>query len=111
LGRRLADPSFTTLMDYRWIPYSFFTGVFEYSSVGLSEDDAVEYYGNDKIRICFLAGENDKEWVWGDFQEYIFLKAVLFLSEQGKRKIVGLHMLGEKSSEFIMVSYIKTLLA
>ncbi|MCV5968767.1 hypothetical protein, partial [Lactococcus petauri] len=42
-------------------------------------------------------------WIWGAFQDFIYLKAVLKIEECGESKILGLHMFGEKSSEFIMV--------
>ncbi|XP_046855600.1 thioredoxin reductase 2, mitochondrial-like isoform X2 [Xenia sp. Carnegie-2017] len=49
LAKRLFDGS-NKLMDYNKIPTTVFTPL-EYSTVGLSEDDAVEKYGEDKIEV------------------------------------------------------------
>jgi thioredoxin reductase (NADPH) len=49
LARRLFGDS-TTLMDYRIVPTTVFTPI-EYGSIGLSEQTAIEQFGDDNIEV------------------------------------------------------------
>ncbi|XP_053327137.1 thioredoxin reductase 2, mitochondrial [Spea bombifrons] len=97
LAQRLFNNS-TKLMDYDSVPTTVFTPL-EYGCVGVSEEEALERYGEDAIEV-FHAFYKPLEFTVaerGSSQCYI---KMICLRKQGLR-IVGLHFTGPNAGEVI----------
>lgn len=107
-GKLLADRLFggsTAQMDYRLIPTTVFTPL-EYSSVGLTEEEAQKQLGSDKLDVFHLRYDTleqgflqrmDKKGMPMENQCYSKIIAM----HEAPRRILGAHILGPNSGEII----------
>ena len=103
-GRRLGDRLFggkaTAKADYEFVP----TVVFSHptiGTVGLTEDEAVQKYGKDNIKIYTSTAVNTYYGSWSVAPEdkpKNYFKLVCLLPEE---RVVGLHALGMGSDEML----------
>ncbi|KAF4705622.1 thioredoxin reductase, partial [Perkinsus olseni] len=100
-GKMLADRLFGgayKLMDYHNVPTTVFTPI-EYASVGISEENARDQYGDDLIVYHSFF----KPLLWalnkerGDADCYM----KVLCENKGDRKVVGVHILGPDAGEMI----------
>ena len=107
-GTLLADRLFggsTRQMDYSYIPTTVFTPL-EYSSVGITEEEAQKQYGGDKFEVYHLhydtleqgfLGRVDKKGMPMENQCY----SKIITMREAPRRVLGAHILGPNSGEII----------
>jgi len=89
-------------MDYINVPTTIFTPL-EYACVGLSEEKAIEKYGEDNIEV-FHSSFKPLEWNFTSFTkprngELCYTKSITIINEG--YKVVGLHYCGPNAGEVI----------
>lgn len=100
-GKLLADRLFggsDILMDYDKVPTTVFTPL-EYGTVGLSEEKAIDMYGEDKIEVYHAFYIPLEFIVPGRHAEQCYMKAVCL--REGDQPVVGLHFIGPSAGEVI----------
>ncbi|XP_053948113.1 thioredoxin reductase 2, mitochondrial isoform X1 [Anastrepha ludens] len=95
LARRLFDSS-TQLMDYSNVATTVFTPL-EYSCVGLSEEAALEKYGEDNIEVFHGFYKPTEFFIPQKSVRYCYLKAIA--ERNGDQKVLGLHYVGPVAGE------------
>ncbi|KAF4670783.1 thioredoxin reductase [Perkinsus olseni] len=100
-GKMLAERLFggaSKLMDYHNVPTTVFTPI-EYASVGMSEENARDQYGDDLIVYHSFF----KPLLWALNKERgdadCYMKVIC--ENKGDRKVVGVHILGPDAGEMI----------
>jgi len=99
-GRLLAARLFagsTALMDYKMVPTTVFTPL-EYGCVGLSEEEAIEKYGEDRVE-SFLSGFMPLEWKLTDHRASDTAYAKLVCDKEDNLRVLGFHVLGPNAGE------------
>ncbi|XP_048580758.1 thioredoxin reductase 2, mitochondrial [Nematostella vectensis] len=95
LARRLFAGS-TIQMDYDNIATTVFTPL-EYSTVGLSEEDAIRQYGEENLEV-YHAFYKPLEFRVTEREEDVgYIKAVCL--REGEQSVIGLHYLGPNAGE------------
>jgi len=95
LARRLVGSS-QALTDYDLVPTTVFTPI-EYGACGLSEEDALEKYGEDSIEV-YHSSQWPLEWTVAHRPENAcYVK--LIVNVQDEERIVGFHYLGPNAGE------------
>ncbi|KAJ9522967.1 hypothetical protein QJQ45_023766 [Haematococcus lacustris] len=108
-GRRLAQRLYaggTQLMDYNSVPTTVFTPL-EYGSVGLTEEEALERYGEDNVEV-YMSHLKPLEWtvnheehngnpVRGDNE--VYCKLITHLADN--ERVLGVHYLGPNAGEIV----------
>jgi len=95
LARRLVGSS-QALTDYDLVPTTVFTPI-EYGACGLSEEDALEKYGEDSIEV-YHSSQWPLEWTVAHRPENAcYVK--LIVNVQDEERIVGIHYLGPNAGE------------
>jgi len=100
-GRLLARRLFTgakNVMDYKTIPTTVFTPL-EYSSVGLTEENAIATYGEENIEIYHVYYQ-PLEWVLAE-RENNACYAKVICNKKDNERILGIHVLGPSTGEVI----------
>lgn len=100
-GRLLARRLFTAatdIMDYDDVATTVFSPL-EYGCVGLSEEKAIERYGEDKVEIYHAYYKPTEFFVPQKSVRYCYLKAVAL--RDGDQKVLGLHYVGPVAGEVI----------
>lgn len=103
-GRIFSDNVFGSknrFVDYNLIPTAVFSQP-EISSVGLSEDMAIDKYGIDNVKVYRSKFKPMSESLMKKSNRCL-LKLIVSLPEE---KILGCHMIGESSSEIIQMASI-----
>ncbi|MFW7378719.1 MAG: glutathione-disulfide reductase [Oligoflexus sp.] len=99
-GRRLADRLFggkkDAKLDYENVPSVVFSHP-PISSIGLSEDDAKEQYGEKQIK-CYEARFTNMLFALSERKQATVMKLVTLLPEE---KVIGLHAFGQAADELI----------
>ncbi|XP_017479461.1 PREDICTED: thioredoxin reductase 2, mitochondrial isoform X1 [Rhagoletis zephyria] len=95
LARRLFSDS-TKLMDYANVATTVFTPL-EYACVGLSEDAALEKFGEDNIEVFHGFYKPTEFFIPQKSVRYCYLKAVA--QRSGDQKVLGLHYVGPVAGE------------
>lgn len=98
LARRLFGNS-TDLMDYNTIPSAVFTPL-ELGTVGYSEDDANNAYGDENID-CYLSQFAPLEWTLEEHPQQCYVKIVVRKFPNGDEKVIGMHIACPNASEII----------
>jgi len=99
-GRLLAGRLFggkTLKMDYENICTTVFTPI-EYGCVGLSEEDALEKFGKDKLKI-YHALARPLEWNLNSQRSSEFGFAKVICDTENDERVVGMHILGSHVGE------------
>jgi len=98
-GRLLARRLFggqTLKMDYTNLPTTVFTPI-EYGAVGLTEEKAIEQYGENDIEV-YHTQYQPLEWTIAKREENVcYAKLICVISQ--KERVVGLHVLGPNAGE------------
>ncbi|XP_028405063.1 thioredoxin reductase 2, mitochondrial-like [Dendronephthya gigantea] len=94
LARRLFGAS-TQIMDYTKIPTTVFTPL-EYSTVGLSEEDALMKYGDENIEVYHAYYKPLEYTVAEKDASQCYIKAVC---DRHNNTVLGLHFLGPHAGE------------
>eukprot|EP01088_Endostelium_zonatum_P016881 TRINITY_DN4745_c0_g1_i1.p1 TRINITY_DN4745_c0_g1~~TRINITY_DN4745_c0_g1_i1.p1 ORF type:complete len:545 (-),score=122.51 TRINITY_DN4745_c0_g1_i1:356-1867(-) len=95
LAKRLYGGS-TTKMDYNFIPTTVFTPI-EYGCVGLSEEEAIEKYGETRIEV-WHSNYKPLEWTVPDrLGKVCYVKIIC--DKENDNKVLGYHVLGPHSGE------------
>ncbi|XP_071504045.1 thioredoxin reductase 2, mitochondrial-like [Diadema antillarum] len=97
LAHRLFGGS-SEVMNYEQIATTVFTPL-EYSSVGLSEEKAVERYGEDNIEVYHAFYKPLEYSVPNRSSDQCYIKAVC--AAEGEQQILGLHITGPGSGEIM----------
>jgi len=98
LARRLFNYE-TKLMDYRNVATTVFTPL-EYGCIGYSEDEAVEKFGADALKI--YAGDfKPLEWSYLETHSGHSCYVKIICDAVLNRKIIGLHYLGPNAGEVV----------
>tara|TARA_Y100001968_G_scaffold194188_1_gene178128 strand:- start:255 stop:1643 length:1389 start_codon:yes stop_codon:yes gene_type:complete len=103
-GRVFSDKNFANkkrFLNYEFVPKAVFSQP-EIATVGFSEEEAVERYGRNEIKIFrskFRTMSKSLSKKGGN----CLLKLII---RNGNKKIVGCHMIGEHSSEIIQMAAI-----
>ena len=92
-----------TKADYHAVPHAIFSCP-EIASVGLKEKEALEQYGDDRVRIGFQQFEHTGKGQAMGLKDF-FVKVIL---EERSRKILGAHIIGPQAS--ILIQEIVTLM-
>lgn len=95
LARRLFSGS-TQLMDYTNVATTVFTPL-EYSCVGLSEEVALQKYGEDNIEVFHGFYKPTEFFIPQKSVRYCYLKAIA--ERSGDQKVLGLHYVGPVAGE------------
>ncbi|MGP1384462.1 MAG: glutathione-disulfide reductase [Thainema sp.] len=98
-GRAFADTMFggkSRQMSYENIPTAVFTTP-EAATVGLTEDEAVQQYGCDGIKI-YRSRFRAMYYTLPDKQEKTMMKLIV---EEATNKVLGAHMVGDHAAEII----------
>jgi len=95
LSRRLFSNS-TKLMDYENVATTVFSPL-EYSSVGMSEENAIAKYGEDNVEVYHGYYKPTEFFVPQKSVRYCYLKAVS--ERSGSQKVLGLHYIGPVAGE------------
>ena len=99
-GQLLADRLFAKgeqTLDYKTVPTTVFTPL-EYGCVGLSEDDAIERYGEKEISV-FHTFMTPLEWTVPKANMEQNASYVKVLVEKATDKVVGFHILAPNAGE------------
>lgn len=100
-GRLLARRLFaegTQIMDYTDVATTIFSPV-EYACVGLSEEAAIEKFGEDDIEVYHAYYKPTEFFVPQRSVRYCYLKAVA--KREGDQTVLGLHYVGPAAGEVI----------
>lgn len=97
LSRRLFGNS-TVEMDYDNVATTVFSPL-EYGAVGLSEETAIERYGEDNIEIYHAYYKPTEFFIPQRSIAHCYLKVVA--QREGDQKVVGLHFIGPQAGEVI----------
>jgi len=97
LARRLFGGG-TTHFDNSWVPTTVFSPL-EYGCVGLSEEDALEQYGESRIEV-YHAHYTPLEWTLGDRPLGVCFCKVICDRDDDER-VIGLHVCGERAGEIV----------
>lgn len=100
-GRLLARRLFNNeeaVMDYADVATTVFSPL-EYGCVGLSEEDAIAKYGEDKIEVYHAYYKPTEFFIPQKSIRYCYLKTVAL--KEGDEKVLGLHFLGPQAGEVI----------
>lgn len=100
-GRLLARRLFaegTQIMDYTDVATTIFSPV-EYACVGLSEEAAIEKFGEDNIEVYHAYYKPTEFFVPQRSVRYCYLKAVA--KREGDQTVLGLHYVGPAAGEVI----------
>lgn len=106
-GITLADRLFgksKKIMDYTFIPTTFFTSPYEYGCIGFTQEMANQKYGEDKVetylsRFGFVEAmathrvDHDGQ----DFSAPCFVKLICLKEE--KNRVIGFHIISENAGE------------
>ncbi|XP_055909126.1 thioredoxin reductase 1, mitochondrial isoform X1 [Eupeodes corollae] len=95
LSRRIFSGA-TQLMDYDNVATTVFSPL-EYSSVGLSEENAIAKYGEDNIEVYHGYYKPTEYFVPQKSVRYCYVKAVA--ERSGDQKVLGLHYIGPVAGE------------
>lgn len=98
-GRLLAERLYTgskKLMNYDLIPTTLFTPL-EYGFCGLSEEDAIERYGEDDIEVYHSFFTPLEYFIPDRLEGKCYAKLVCRISEN--EKVLGMHFLGPHAGE------------
>jgi len=92
-------------MDYHMVPTTVFTPC-EYGCVGYSEEEAMDVFGEEKLRVYVLKNNPLETWsvkrTGADGQELsstLFFKVVCVDEKEKGEKVVGLHYVGPNAGE------------
>lgn len=97
LARRLFNKE-EAVMDYADVATTVFSPL-EYGCVGLSEEDAIAKYGEDKIEVYHAYYKPTEFFIPQKSIRYCYLKTVAL--KEGDEKVLGLHFLGPQAGEVI----------
>lgn len=97
LARRLFGNS-KAQMDYTNVATTVFSPL-EYGSVGLSEETAVEKYGEDNVEIYHAYYKPTEFFIPQKSIAHCYLKVVA--ERQGDQKVLGMHFIGPQAGEVI----------
>lgn len=100
-GRIIARTLFNKseeIMDYSDVATTVFSPL-EYGCVGLSEEAAIERYGEDNVEVYHAYYKPTEFFVPQKSVRYCYLKAVA--QKEGDQKVVGLHFVGPAAGEVI----------
>lgn len=97
IARRLFNSS-TEVMDYADVATTVFSPL-EYGCVGLSEEVAIERFGEDNVEVYHAYYKPTEFFVPQKSVRYCYLKAVAM--RDGDQKVVGLHFVGPAAGEII----------
>lgn len=97
LARRIFANS-TEFMDYEDVATTVFSPL-EYGAVGLSEEAAVERFGEDNVEIYHAYYKPTEFFVPQKSVRHCYLKAVAL--REGDQKVLGLHYVGPVAGEVI----------
>lgn len=97
LARRLFKSGPNEFMDYVNIATTVFTPL-EYGACGMSEEDAIEKYGEDDIEV-YHSKLKPLEWELNHEKPDGFAKAKLICVISENERVVGLHILGPNAGE------------
>ncbi|KAL9656245.1 hypothetical protein ABK040_007860 [Willaertia magna] len=99
LAKRLCNSECDEIMDYDNIPTSVFTSPYEYGCVGLSEEEAISRYGEDKIEI-YITQFTPLEVAFAHRDENkTFMKLVCLKKDNGDEQVIGFHYVGNHAGE------------
>lgn len=85
-------------MDYTYIPTTVFSNV-EYSFVGLTEEEAVEKYGEDNIEVYQRETTPLENSIYSKNDKTAYMK--LICERTSDEKVIGIHYLGPSAGEVI----------
>ncbi|GIY15390.1 thioredoxin reductase 3 [Caerostris darwini] len=95
LARRLYSDS-VLQCDYTYVPTTVFTPL-EYGSIGFSEENAIETYGEDNIEV-YHSNLTPLEWTVAKREtNACYAKLICLIPE--KEKVIGFHYLGPNAGE------------
>lgn len=97
LARRLFGGS-KIEMDYTNVATTVFSPL-EYGSVGLSEEAAVEKYGDDNIEIYHAYYKPTEFFIPQKSIAHCYLKVIA--QRTGEQKVLGMHFIGPQAGEVI----------
>ncbi|MEL6602100.1 MAG: glutathione-disulfide reductase [Cyanobacteria bacterium J06614_10] len=98
-GRALADTLYggkSRVMSYEFVPSAVFTTP-ESASVGITEDEAIETYGEDNIHV-FRSRFRSMYYTLPNKDEKTLMKLVVHSESD---KVLGAHMVGDHAAEII----------
>ncbi|KAK9730157.1 Pyridine nucleotide-disulfide oxidoreductase, dimerization domain [Popillia japonica] len=98
LSRRLFGNS-TMFMDYENVATTVFTPL-EYGCVGISEEKAIEKYGEDKLEIYHAFYKPTEFFIPQRSIVHCYLKVIALRADD--QKILGMHFLGPQAGEKIL---------
>jgi thioredoxin reductase (NADPH) len=101
LARRLFGGS-KELMDYQNVCTTVFTPI-EYSCVGMSEDDALEKYGEDNIDV-YQREFTPLEWATSPARGHSTAYAKVVVDRKSQDRVLGIHYVGPNAGE-VMQGY------
>lgn len=97
LSRRLFGNS-TIQMDYDNVATTVFSPL-EYGAVGLSEETAIERFGEDNIEVYHAYYKPTEFFIPQRSIAHCYLKVVA--KREGDQKVLGLHFIGPQAGEVI----------
>lgn len=97
LARRLFDKSIVQ-MDYNNVATTIFSPL-EYSCVGISEECAIENYGEDNIEVYHAYYKPTEFFIPQKSITHCYLKVVALRNED--QKVLGMHFIGPQAGEVI----------
>ena len=103
-GRVFSDNLYGNLkriVNYEYIPKAVFTNP-EIATVGLTEEEAIDLYGKEKIEI-FKCKFTPMSNTFKNIKEKCLLKLVV---NKFNNKVIGCHMFGESAAEIIQMASI-----
>lgn len=98
-GRALADTVFggkSRLMSYENIPTAIFTSP-EAATVGLTEAEAIEKYGSDRLKI-YRSRFRPMYYTLAEKEEKTMMKLIV---DRETDRVIGAHMVGDNAAEII----------
>ena len=84
--------------DYNLIPTTVFSPT-EYSFVGLSEQEAIEKYGEDNIEVYLKETTSLQNAIYTENTKFNFFKVITHLKD--KERVIGMHYVGPGAEEVI----------
>mmetsp|Transcript_3750 Transcript_3750/g.3529 ORF Transcript_3750/g.3529 Transcript_3750/m.3529 type:complete len:536 (-) Transcript_3750:112-1719(-) len=98
LAKRLFGGS-THIMDYVNVPTTVFTPL-EYGCCGLSEEKAIEIYGDDNVEV-YHSMFKPLEWNYLESREGKYCFGKIVTNKLENEKVIGLHYLGPNAGEVL----------
>ncbi len=98
-GRVLADTLYggkSRIMSYEAVPSAVFTTP-EAASVGITEDEAIEQYGEDNVHV-FRSRFRSMYYTLPNKDEKTLMKLIVYTESD---KVLGAHMVGDSAAEII----------